>query len=286
MRRIQNMLKQKASETKIPLWIIEKDYAISYLLAGISEVPILCDLLVLKGGTALKKTYFQKFRFSEDLDFSTCSHHNDSEMKEGIVRAANIMEKLLMERGPFSVQSSLLELRLPHPKRQIAYIIRVQFPYQREAICRLKVEITVDEPVFLPPETRLVLHDYDEAINTKTKVYQLSEIVAEKYRALLQSLERLRKKGWGASRVCRDYYDLWWVLGEVELNNYDIPSLTDKKCEVRSVAYNHPDTFFDDALVEVAQKEWNKILTPFIPKQVPVDKVLAELKYFTQQLWQ
>ena len=58
MRRIQNMLKQKASDTKIPLWIIEKDYAISYLLAGISEVPILSDLLVLKGGTALKKTYF------------------------------------------------------------------------------------------------------------------------------------------------------------------------------------------------------------------------------------
>jgi len=58
MRRIQHNLKQKASETKIPLLIIKKDYALSYLLSGISEVPILSDLLVLKGGTALKKTYF------------------------------------------------------------------------------------------------------------------------------------------------------------------------------------------------------------------------------------
>ncbi len=36
--------------------------------------------------------------------------------------------------------------------------------------------------------------------------------MAEKLRALLQSRARLHARGWGATRVCRDYYDLWAVL--------------------------------------------------------------------------
>ena len=95
----------------------------------------------------------------------------------------------------------------------------------------------MDEPVFLAPETRIVLHDYDEDFSANTKVYQLSEIVAEKYRALFQSLERLRNKGWGANRVCRDYYDLWWILGRKNLTNSDIQLLLDRKSTVKGVTY-------------------------------------------------
>ena len=285
MRRIQQLLKEKAGETNTPLWIIEKDYALSYLLAGISEVPSLKGALALKGGTAIKKAYFQKARFSEDLDFSTYSQLDDTAIREGVNQAAEIMENMLIEKGPFSVQCASLELRLPHPRRQIAYTIRVQYPYHREATCRLKVEITVDEPVFLAPESRIILHDYDEVFSANTKVYQISEIVAEKYRALIQSLERLRNKGWGANRVCRDYYDLWWVLCRENLINSDIPSLVDRKCAVKDVTYEHPDTFFDDSLITVAQREWDKLLTPFIPEKISLEGLLSELRLNTQSLF-
>jgi predicted nucleotidyltransferase component of viral defense system len=53
-------------------------------------------------------------------------------------------------------------------------------------------------------------------------VYPLAEIVAEKLRALLQSRQRLQARGWGASRVCRDYYDLWKVLNLTGLPGADI----------------------------------------------------------------
>lgn len=285
MRRIQMLLKEKAEETNTPLWIIEKDYALSYLLAGISEVPSLKGGLALKGGTAIKKAYYQNARFSEDLDFSLYSQLDEAYIREGIKLAGELMQSMLVEKGPFSVQCVPLELRLPHPKKQIAYTIRVQFPYHREAICRLKVEITVDEPVFLAPESRLILHDYDEVLTTFTSAYQLPEIAAEKYRALIQSLERLRNKGWGANRVCRDYYDLWWILGRENLINSDIPSLVDRKCAVKGVTYEHPDTFFDDSLTTVAQREWDKLLTPFIPEKIPLEKVLSDLQLYTQNLF-
>jgi len=285
MARIQSLLKQKSSEMNTPLWIVEKDYALSYLIAAISEVPTLNDLLVLKGGSALKKAYFQNYRFSEDLDFSARSSHKVTEVKEGIRESVRIMERKLLEKGPFRIQSEALELREPHPRGQLAFTIRVQFPYHRKPICRLKVEITMDETILLPPETRIVLHDYGEQFNAIAIVYPLAEIVAEKYRALLQSLALLHKKGWGANRVCRDYYDLWWVIGHVELTNHGIPSLTNQKCAARNIHFKHPDEFFEGSLVEVAHKEWEKLLTPFIPKTVKLKRVLSELRTLTQLLW-
>ncbi len=50
--------------------VIEKDYVISWLLWGIGSHPKLYDAWIFKGGTCLKKCYFETYRFSEDLDFT------------------------------------------------------------------------------------------------------------------------------------------------------------------------------------------------------------------------
>lgn len=49
--------------------IIEKDYLIELVLYYFSKDNFLYENLVFRGGTALKKVYFPKYRFSEDLDF-------------------------------------------------------------------------------------------------------------------------------------------------------------------------------------------------------------------------
>ena len=49
---------------------IEKDYVLSWVLFAISKNGILNKALVFKGGTVLKKVYFEDYRFSEDLDFT------------------------------------------------------------------------------------------------------------------------------------------------------------------------------------------------------------------------
>lgn len=50
--------------------VVEKDYVLGWLLAGINAHPALADAWVFKGGTCLKKCYFETYRFSEDLDFT------------------------------------------------------------------------------------------------------------------------------------------------------------------------------------------------------------------------
>ena len=49
---------------------IEKDYILSWILKGIAQHEQLSKVIVFKGGTVLKKIYFEDYRFSEDLDFT------------------------------------------------------------------------------------------------------------------------------------------------------------------------------------------------------------------------
>jgi len=50
--------------------VVEKDYVLGWMLAGISWHPRTQDTWLFKGGTCLKKCYFETYRFSEDLDFT------------------------------------------------------------------------------------------------------------------------------------------------------------------------------------------------------------------------
>ena len=50
--------------------VVEKDYALGWTLAGIFAHPDLAESWVFKGGTCLKKCFFETYRFSEDLDFT------------------------------------------------------------------------------------------------------------------------------------------------------------------------------------------------------------------------
>ena len=61
-------LRRLAGKHHISLGVLEKDYALTNLLSIIANFPKV-DKMVFKGGTALKKIYFENFRFSEDLDF-------------------------------------------------------------------------------------------------------------------------------------------------------------------------------------------------------------------------
>ena len=60
----------KAEITNLNPHIIEKDYTLGWLLAGISAHKEIGSQWLFKGGTCLKKCYFETYRFSEDLDFT------------------------------------------------------------------------------------------------------------------------------------------------------------------------------------------------------------------------
>lgn len=263
------------SQPDTPFWVLEKDYVLGYLLSGMAQTPALLDRLVLKGGTALRKFYFGDYRFSEDLDFSAVARPADTDAAMQDAVAATELQ--LQERGPFAVTLERLVLREPHPGGQDAFTVRVRFPAHREPLCRLKVEIAYDEEVMLPPVTRTLLHGYPDPPQAAWRCYPLEEIVAEKLRALLQSRIRLRERGWGGSRTCRDYYDLWYVLSRSPLNVALLPGLLARKCALRQVTFTSAADFLAPELRAVARGGWERQLLPFVPDKPSAHQVLDEL---------
>ena len=107
---VEQLLRTLAkTQRTVPYWILEKDYALSYLLAGVASIGVLQESLVLKGGTALRKYYFAGYRFSEDLDFSLRRDMAVHDIGPAIEQAAGRMERLLQERGPFFVHIKALD---------------------------------------------------------------------------------------------------------------------------------------------------------------------------------
>ena len=72
-------IQQKARAVGVRDQQIEKDYILSWILKGIAQHEQLSKVIVFKGGTALKKIYFEDYRFSEDLDFTLINNDISNE---------------------------------------------------------------------------------------------------------------------------------------------------------------------------------------------------------------
>jgi predicted nucleotidyltransferase component of viral defense system len=65
--------------------VVEKDYFLGWVLAGINAHEELAESWLFKGGTCLKKCYFETYRFSEDLDFTLRNEdHVDEEFSRSV----------------------------------------------------------------------------------------------------------------------------------------------------------------------------------------------------------
>ena len=280
MRPLQTRLQEARRRLGISWEVLERDYLLSWVLAGISRVPALNETLVFKGGTALRKCYFGDYRFSEDLDFSALQDAPAGERMENLVRQACEAAALLLdEYAHVEISCDRYTEREPHPGGQEAFAIRARFPWHSRPQTRVMAEVTVDESVLLPASVRQVIHRYGEPLDAEVKVYSLVEITAEKLRALLQQAEMFEMRGWSRSRA-RDYYDLWRVLGtygdRMDFTGFD--SLLRDKCSVRGVDFDSPDDFFHEAMLAYVQDTWEQWLGPLVPGLPSFETVITGLR--------
>src|SRR5471030_3310613 len=104
MKPLRIKIQEEVNQKKVPQHVVEKDYALSYALAGIAKQPELSHSLIFKCGTALKKIFFGDYRFSEDLDFSVINAPKNKQLEEALFDAVNLAKELLKEYGPFDMQ--------------------------------------------------------------------------------------------------------------------------------------------------------------------------------------
>lgn len=280
MRPLHARLQEARRQRGVRWEALERDYLLSWILAGISQVPELSQTLVFKGGTALKKCYFGDYRFSEDLDFSGLDGVSRGDTMEKLVQdACGTAASLLGDYAPVEIACERYSEGEPHPGGQEAFVIRARFPWHRRLHTRVMVEITVDEPMLWPAQNRKIIHQYDEHLAAELKVYSLEEVVAEKLRAILQHTATLTRRGWSRSRA-RDYYDIWRVLGayrgRMDLTGFN--SLLHRKCAVRDVDFMGLEDFFYDPMLSYVAGTWDQSLGLLVPGLPPIETIIGELR--------
>ena len=232
--------------------LVEKDYVLRWLLYGLSQSEG-ARHLPLKGGTALRVVYFPHlWRFSVDLDFSLIPPGPavTDWVKEGLQRAT---------------QASQITFRLLHVHRAPAHLIlQVQYHGPLQFPNRLRLDVSLKEPVLTPVKRVLVKGFYDVPA-MRVPVYSREEILAEKLRSILQR---------GKSR---DYYDVWLLLKQQHFDLKKIGKLLQRKCAAVDLDYQ-PEQLLAPAKIEIIQSFWRRGLGHLVRELPPVEEVLKELR--------
>lgn len=190
-----------ASEKGVRSTQIEKDYIIGWILKGISQNDYLSQHLVFKGGTVLRKVWFEDYRFSEDMDFTFIDDDFDVDRLEQEFKT--ISDWIYNES-----RITITIARDEGSKTQYKGYLSYQGPLRGEKT--IKLDISTEELISYAVEHQVILDGYSD--NDKDyfiKAYSLKESLAEKLRCVLQR------------SIPRDLYDIWYLIeyGDVDIDD-------------------------------------------------------------------
>lgn len=260
-----NEIRREAARLELDMPVVERDYAISWVLKALYAESKLSEWLAFKGGTALRKAYFPHYRFSADLDFT---------LREPIDHVT-LQERLGTAIAPITdwsgMETHLADFRTTReiPGQQ-SFEARVSFigpRGQRQDPPRIRLDMTAWDEVLLPPETKSLIHRYSDSCEAALVVLSLAEILAEKLRAILQ---RDRP---------RDLYDVWWLLTRSsEMATASLPDLFERKCAFKRVTFRGPHDFFEAERLESHRRAWGASLRRLVRPVPEFDQVVSDLR--------
>ncbi|MBI4640870.1 MAG: nucleotidyl transferase AbiEii/AbiGii toxin family protein [Candidatus Tectomicrobia bacterium] len=252
-------LRQVAGRAGLGAGQAEYEYVLLCTLDALSQTSSLAETFCLKGGTALRQCYFPDWRYSVDLDFSVLAGFLTEHLKPGL-------EAWFAQVGHFhGVQVQLQDFH----KVDGAARVRARFVGPLRHPNRLLLDITLDEPVLLPPQHREVMTSLFTHPRPRVLIYALEEILAEKLRSILE-----RGKA-------RDYYDVWRLLKE-KAEAFDwqtVRQVLSEKCRHKSLPQPTVHAFLNPTALDEAAMYWMQDLRGQVPgKSLPIwEAVITEL---------
>ena len=180
-------IEEKAAELGIPPIHVEKDYVHSWVLWAIGSRPALRNLLVLKGGNALRKAYFPDTRFSKDLDFSSTDHITRGFLESELREICKVVE---VQTGVTFLDKTVIkdkDLPIPDLEALEARIYFKGFYKEEQLTLKTQLDITQFDKIYLPVQERPILHPYTDAGSCSGTVIcqKAEEILASKLTTLL-----------------------------------------------------------------------------------------------------
>jgi predicted nucleotidyltransferase component of viral defense system len=261
-----------ATETDLLATTVEKDYALGWILAGIAQNSELSKW-AFKGGTCLKKCFFETYRFSEDLDFTV--------PRETPLSAESISTGLREVLG-WTEQATGIQFpehgveveRHVNPRGRESFQARATYvgplSLPRKSLQRVKFDITQDELLVDPVDFREIFHPYSDKLVPMPRVccYSVNEILAEKSRALYERNGR-----------ARDVYDIVHLSREFrpKVDPTRAAQIAKEKFAFKQLPDPTVELIVSRVVGERLRADWDQQLRHQVPRLPPVDGFLQEL---------
>ena len=253
--------------------LIEKDYALGWVLAGISSRPELAENWLFKGGTCIRKCHLETYRFSEDLDFTLkdAAHLDEDFLRRVLGEMSDWVHARTKLRFPVETQSVSV---YRNPRGSVGGKCRIGYAGpmapRSGGLPRIKLDLTADERVVLPPAQVSVRHPYSDAPEGGIDVlaYAYEEVFAEKVRALAERT------------LPRDLYDVvsFFRNGEIRSGIAVVREVLEEKCSFRGIAA--PRRVDLDPHRADLEHQWEVMLAHQLLSVPPVDAIWDALPEF------
>lgn len=211
-------IQQKARIAEVRDQQIEKDYVLSWILKGIAQHKSLSKLIVFKGGTVLKKIYFEDYRFSEDLDFTLLGNNTTNEFIFSLFR-----ETFEYVKEEANIPLDIIDNN-EHEDGGINFYISYVGPLGGQGNNKsVKVDISRSEQLVFSPIMKNAFINYSDLEEYQLLCYTLEEVLVEKMRSVMQRMQ------------ARDYYDIWYLLEQhgMDIDFYNVEFKT--KCSSKNL---------------------------------------------------
>jgi len=221
---------------------IEKDYVISWVLWGIARNEFLNNNLVFKGGTCLKKMYFDNYRYSEDMDFTL--RDDDVSDKDILANFRNVFGQVNEESR---IKIEIIKDTIDNHKVSGSLKFKISY-IATHGSDNIKIDVTRGETLEFDVEHRVVLNNYSDLEEEETQIYcySLEEIFIEKATALM------------GRTIPRDLYDFNYLIEEgIELQDVYIEFM--RKAENKG---HNPKEIVDKVMpkMKTFAKDWQTSL--------------------------
>lgn len=259
-------IQQKANAVGVRDQQIEKDYILSWILFGISRHEHLSRTIVFKGGTVLKKVYFEDYRFSEDLDFTLLNSEIPNEqifawfkeVFEFIKDEANIPLEIIDNNE--------------HEDGGINFYISYIGPLGGQGNNkRVKIDISRSEQLEYEPVMMPVIVNYSDLEAYQLLCYPLEEVLVEKMRTVMQRMQ------------ARDFYDIWFLLEQHNMDAAFHMNGFAKKCASKNLNHKDFPKKLDERLPQYKGR-WESSMSEQIKDLPDFDQVEREVQRHLKKL--
>lgn len=256
---------EKIAEQKgVTKTTIDKDWVLGHFVDAMFSIPDCRDKLIFKGGTCLRKCYFEDYRFSEDLDFTAIDPDFvlDKKLLEKIVKLVTErteiplyvqeLKELKFKDKPTGFTTNVKFWGADHPRNQAP-------PAPLRWQTSIKIEIILYEEMVFSPEYRELFHEYSDTLTEAAQsipCYAIQEVLAEKLRALIQR----------SYTAPRDFYDIWYLSQNVaEINWGEIVEAFHQKMKFKGLEFTGIDQMINDENDKRLQAAWKNSIGHQIP---------------------